>query len=104
MGCGVNECSCGKGSVAGQPAAIRGVAQQYPEAGNEASSERQNTVVDGVCLKDANAGHYFAENELFGRNTSRSAFKQLAYRLDKWKAMCTYQKSNPSIPLHLRCR
>jgi len=44
-----------------------------------------DTVVDGICLKAANVGHYFLENELV--EVKR---KTLTQRMNKWLNMCSY--------------
>jgi len=97
MGCGVNGCLKNCGANAGQPANARHAAALRPDARNGEGQDSENTIVDGVCLKEANAGHYFTENELFGENVSRSTIKQLQYRHEKWKIMCTFKAADSRI-------
>lgn len=93
MGCGVSGCLSKKTAGADQPRAIHGPSSLYPPSWNSQGLDREDTIVDGVCLKEANAGHYFAEGELFGAGTKHSAINQLHYRLDKWWTMCTFRQN-----------
>ena len=108
MGCGVNSgdtkcCGCSRDlpKNANQPVPTRKRLGAIPDASDDTNNCREDTVVDGVCLREANIGHYFTETELFGCGASRSAMKQLEYRLDKWKLMCTYQA--PKTPSRIIC-
>ena len=94
MGCGVNGCLGKKGESAPQPVLP---CRHKKNSGNATEIAREDTIVEGVCLREANAGHYFAETELFGPNVSNSALRQLEYRHDKWWVMCTYGRP-PALP------
>ncbi len=87
MGCGVSGCLNKKGPKAPQPVAFR---KPGFNSANDPDAAREDTIVEGICLREVNAGHYFAETELFGCNVSRGALRQLEYRLDKWWTMCSY--------------
>jgi hypothetical protein len=111
MGCGVNgsddKClGCCGGSKEGssstnQPIPIKRRNNENGDGKDSTSNGRKDTIVDGISLREANIGHYFAETELYGCGVSRSAMRQLEYRHDKWKIMCTYRapKSHSCILL-----
>jgi len=94
MGCGVNGCLGKKAPRGPQPIIYRKPGENKQE---DPQIKHDDTIVEGVCLREANAGHYFAETELFGVDVSSGKIKQLEYRLDKWWAMCTYGRP-PALP------
>jgi hypothetical protein len=64
---------------------------------NELSKQRivvnaDDTIVNGICLKSANVGHYFAESELI--EVKKNTMKR---RMAKWSSMCSHSSLTSSI-------
>lgn len=83
---------CNTGCLSGNKPTYRRSTKRSDNRVNAGTSTADDTIVSGVCLRTANAGHYFAETELLEVKE-----KQLKQRMQKWLNMCLHHPLPDSI-------